>query len=62
MSMKNDISVDPGREPQHRVPGYRGSIHPEERRSRRERPKALGMGARKPRCYQPGQLDLGTRK
>ena len=60
MSTKDDASLDPGREPQHQVPGYRGSIHPEELRIR-ERPKALGKGARKPRYYQPGQLDLVTR-
>ena len=41
-----DVSLDPGREPQHRVPGYRGSIHPEDWR-RRKRPETLYMGARK---------------
>jgi hypothetical protein len=59
MSLEDDASLDPGRKPQHWVPGYRSIIHSEEIRIR-ERPKGLGEGARKPRYYHPGQLDLVT--
>ena len=53
MSMIHDAIPDSGRESQHRVPGYRGSIHKEQWITI-ERPL-------KPRYYQPGQLDLVTR-
>ena len=44
MSTKNDMSLDPGREPQHRVPGYRGSIHPEKKEMEEKDPKPWVWG------------------
>ena len=60
MSTKYDASLDPGEGAPTRGTGIQGQYAP--RRTEEERKtQSPGWGARKPREYQPGQLDLVAR-
>ena len=58
--MIDDMSLDPSREPQHRARDT-GAVSTRKNKEQEKDPKPMGMGVRKPRYYQPDQLDLVTR-